>query len=220
MVTDAGRVAKFGLGGLVGLALGAGLVGGAWLIAGDADQSVPSGTAGARAVPGADLSAPEKLGGFLHQDQAVLDLGKGADGQETADRNRAWDSESGERLSEAYGGAAAVVQTYSDSSLESFFQLAAVRGPTPRPYVPYEDAKVLGLERPTNELVTFGKVDCVVHNLPTNAGDEPDSDSVSTVSCQRGDADLTVLVRNSTGDVAHEPSQVARLVDEAWGELT
>ncbi|MDX3134626.1 hypothetical protein PV367_33675, partial [Streptomyces europaeiscabiei] len=192
----------------------------AWLITGDDDTSVSSRTAGSRAVVGSGLSAPEKLGGFLHQDRAVLDLGKGSDGQEMAKRNRAWDSESGERLSEAYGGAAAVVQTYSDSSLESFFQLTAVRGPTPRPYVPYEDAKALGLERPTNELVTFGKVDCVVHNLPTNAGGEPASDSVSTVSCQRGDAELTVLIRNSTGDVSHEPSRVARLVDEAWGELT
>ncbi|WP_328839422.1 hypothetical protein [Streptomyces europaeiscabiei] len=213
-------MAKFGLGGLVGLALGAGLVGGAWLITGDDDTSVSSRTAGSRAVPGSDLSAPEKLGGFLHQDRAVLDLGKGADGQEMAKRNRAWDSESGERLSEAYGGAAAVVQTYADSSLESFFQLTAVRGPTPRPYVPYEDPKALGLERPTNELVTFGKVDCVVHNLPTNAGGEPAPDSVSTVSCQRGDAELTVLIRNATGDASHEPSRVARLVDEAWGELT
>ncbi|MDX3545207.1 hypothetical protein PV729_20895 [Streptomyces europaeiscabiei] len=219
-MTDVDRMAKLGLGGLGGLALGAGLVGGAWLITGDDDASVSSRTAGARAVPGADLSAPETLGGFLHQDKAVLDLGKGADGRETAERNRAWDSESGERLSEAYGGAAAVVQSFSDSSLESFFQLTAVRGASPRPYVPYEDAKVLGLERPTNGLVRFGKVDCVVHNLPTNAGGEPAPDSVSTVSCQRGDADLTVLIRNSTGDVSHEPSRVARLVDEAWGQLT
>ncbi|WP_328222950.1 hypothetical protein [Streptomyces sp. NBC_00310] len=218
MVTEAGKAARFGLGGLVGLALGAGLVGGAWLVTGDGENPASSPAAGAKAVPGGGLSAPKTLGGFVRRDQAVLDLDKGA-ADRMAERYRAWDSRSGERLTRAYGGAAAVVQTFSDSSLWSSFQLTAVRGSAPRPYVPYTDPEVLGLEKPTNELVTFGKVDCVLHHLPTEAGDEPESDSVSTVSCQRGDGRLTVLFREVTGDLTHEPSQVARLVDEAWAEL-
>ncbi|MCL6732840.1 hypothetical protein [Streptomyces neyagawaensis] len=217
-MTEAGGAARFLLGGLLGLTLGVGLVGGAWLITGDDSDEAP-GAAGAPAGRGGELSAPAKLGRFIHQDEAVLEL-DASQGKELAERNRDWDGRSGELLSEAHGGAAATVQSFSDSRLESFFQFAAVRGPSPRPYVPYADPSALGLEKPTNERVTFGKVDCVLHHQPTNAGNEPEPDSVSTVSCQRGDERLTVLVRDVTGDLTHEPSEVARLVDEAWAGLT
>ncbi|MFJ7047722.1 hypothetical protein ACIQVC_30585 [Streptomyces sp. NPDC101112] len=217
-MTEADRAARFLLGGLLGLTLGVGLVGGAWLITGDDGDEAP-GAAGAPAARGGELSAPVKLGRFVHQDEAVLEL-DASKGKELAERNRDWDDRSGERLSEAHGGAAATVQSFSDSRLESFFQFAAVRGPSPRPYVPYTDPAALGLEKPTTEKVTFGKVDCVLQHQPTNAGNEPEPDSVSTVSCQRGDERLTVLVRDVTGDLTHEPSEVARLVDEAWAGLT
>lgn len=52
MVTEAGKAERFGLGGLVGLALGAGLVGGAWLVTGDGENPASSPAAGAKAVPG------------------------------------------------------------------------------------------------------------------------------------------------------------------------
>ncbi|MGJ5828334.1 hypothetical protein [Streptomyces ossamyceticus] len=216
-MTEARRAARFLLGGLVGLALGAGLVGGAWLITGDDGDTVP-GAAGAPAGRGGELSAPARLGAFVPQDEAVLEL-DASQGKEQAERTRDWDGRSGELLSEAHGGAAATVRSFSDSRLVSFFQFAAVRGPSPRPYVPYTDPAALGLEKPTGERVTFGKVDCVLHHQPTNAGNEPEPDSVSTVSCQRSDARLTVLVRDVTGDLTHEPSEVARLVDEAWAGL-
>lgn len=215
-MTEAGRAAGFLLGGLVGLAVGVGLVGGAWLITGDDGDAAPGAAAGL----GGELSAPEKLGAFVHRDKAVLELDGSSRGREQAERTRDWDDRSGEQLSKAHEGAAATVRSFSDSGLMSLFQFAAVRGPSPRPYVPYTDPSALGLEKPTGERVTFGKVDCVLHHQPTNAGHEPEPDSVSTASCQRSDERLTVLVRDITGDLAHEPEEVARLVDEAWAGLT
>jgi hypothetical protein len=219
-VTEATRGTQLGLVGLAGLLVGAALIGGAWLLTGDEKKTASPGTPGA-AAPGGDLSAPERLGGFVHQDKVALDLDDGGkSGQETAERVRTWDSKSGKRLSDAYDGAPAVVRSFANSSFDSLFQLAIVRGSSPRPYVPYEDPVALGLEVATNQMVTFKEVDCVLYNQPTNAGNEPDSDAVSVVSCQRADAGLTVQIRNLSGDIAHKPSQVARLVDEVWAELT
>ncbi|MHA6763796.1 hypothetical protein [Streptacidiphilus sp. PAMC 29251] len=97
--------------------------------------------------------------------------------------------------------------------------LNAVSASSPQPYVPYEDAAQLGLAVPTDQLVQVGQVACVVFNQPTAAGQKPAGDSVVVTYCQRTGSGLTVQLRAS-GDLQHQPAEMAALVDKAWSALS
>lgn len=186
--------------GAVGLVVGGLLVGGAWLLFG--------GSGGSSSSP---ISAPPRVSDYSPFGDAAerLDRDKG---KEIADRYRDWDQRSSERLSDAYDGAGAVVQTYTDDNLEQSFTIEAVRASTPYPpYAPYSDPKVLGTDRPTEELREFGDVGCLIRNDPSQS---------YVISCVRTDDNLTVRITHVTGDLLEDPETVAELVDTAWQELS
>lgn len=184
--------------GIVGLAVGALLVGGAWLLFGNDGESSSS------------VAAPERLSDYVPQDRAKV-YARNDDGRTVAQRRADWDRRSGERLSAAHDGAGAVVQTYSDDTAENSFMLEAVRAPVPfPPYVPYTDAKTLGLDHPLEELRTFGDVACLVRNDPSQA---------YVMTCLRTEAGLTVQISHVGGDLLQSPEKVAGLVADAWEEL-
>ncbi|MFC1430125.1 hypothetical protein ACEZDB_05560 [Streptacidiphilus sp. N1-3] len=131
----------------------------------------------------------------------------------------AQDTKSAQRLSQAYGGAKAVVQHYADSEVAEIVILDAVSASSPQPYVPYEDAAQLGMAVPPDQLVQVGQVACVVYNQGTAAGQKPTAESVVVNYCQRTGSGLTVQLRAS-GDLQHQPQQMAALVEKAWTALS
>ncbi|MDX3228763.1 hypothetical protein [Streptomyces sp. ME19-01-6] len=166
-----------------------------------------------------ELSAPAKLDGLrplaeIQRSNGVAKAEKNADGITKDERK------SGERLSEAYGGAAAVMKQYADGDGQTTVTLTAVRSRSPEPYVTYVDPKRLGLVKPLEELKTFGDVSCVLYNQPTNAGSEPAADSVHVTYCQRTGDGLTVQIRPAGSGVANRPEKVADIVNAAWSEMS
>jgi hypothetical protein len=183
--------------GLVGLVVGAAVVGGAWLL---------FGNNGASSSP---ISAPARIGD--HYRFADVPRLRGKD-QDTVTRQRNWDTRSSVALSASRDGAGAVVQQYADGELENMFALEAVRSPSPPAlYVPYTDPEVLGTDKPVEEVLAFGDVSCAVRNLP-------DGNPV-VLRCERNDDDLTVAITHATGDLMENPRDVAALVDDAWSQL-
>lgn len=167
----------------------------------------------------AKLSAPAKLDGLrpFAEIQSESGVPKAKD---MADAITEEDRKSGERLSEAYGGAAAVVKRYADDGVLTTATLVAVRSRSPKPYVPDQDPKRLGLEKPQDELKTIGDVSCVLYNEPTAAGSEPRKESVHVTYCQRTGDGLTVQIRPVGSGMANQPEKVAALVEKAWSELS
>lgn len=192
--------------GIAGLVVGAVVVGVPWLMSGDASPFGAEKTS---------LTAPVTFGGFTQVEHnprykpGSLNLFKDSNPQ------------SAKNLSAAYGGAAVVVESYADVDLANFLTLEAVRARSPLPYVPYVDARDLGLAKPEQEIVAFGDVECLVVNEPAVAASQPDTSTATAVTCERTSAHLTVRLRFSGGgDVAHSPAQAAALVDTAWGLLS
>ena len=202
------------LAGLVGLAVGASAVGGAWLLTGRGSAGGSGGTGGT-----GPITAPARLGAYPRD--ADVDLYRSDKGKPLLDRIQAWDRQSAQRISQSHGGAAAAVQSYSDAQLENRFSVQIVRAATPYPpFVPYQDPQVLGLARPPQEVLTFGSVACMVQNTPTVAGQTPTPDSVQVLQCVRTGPALTVQIGPVSGDLGHRPTEVADLVNEAWTKVT
>ncbi|MEU1664815.1 hypothetical protein ABZ547_14570 [Streptomyces sparsogenes] len=199
--------------GVIGLVLGLALVGIPVLLSDDDGGGGFGGGGG-----GAELAAPAKLGGLrpfadIQRESGANKAGEMADGLVKEDRK------SGERLSEAYGGAAAVVKRYADDDVQTVVTLAAVRSRSPKPYVPYEDRERLALAVPPDQLKVIGDVSCVLYNQPTPAGSKPTTESVNVTYCQRTGDGLTVQIRPGGGDLAHQPTKVADIVEKAWSAL-
>jgi len=186
--------------GLAGLLVGALLVGGAWLLFGNDDAS------------SSPIAAPKRLGDYVQQADTKINRTR-EQGREFGRKRADWDRRSSARLSEAHDGAGAVVQTYSNEDMDSFFALEVFREGAPfPPYVPYSDPKELGLDKPIDEVRMFGAVACVMRN------ESPDLSYVA--ACTRSDDELTVQVTRPTGDLGEDPKAVAGLVETAWDELS
>ncbi|MFI1334916.1 hypothetical protein ACH4U7_33395 [Streptomyces sp. NPDC020845] len=199
----------------LGLVVGLAAVGIPALLSDDGDGGGGFGGGGG----GGELSAPAKLDGLrsfadIQRAAGVPKAKKMADGIAEEDRR------SGERLSEAYGGAAAVVKRYADADVQTTVTLIAVRSRSPQPYVPYQDHKRLALAKPQDELKTIGDVSCVLYNQPTPAGSKPTADSVHVSYCQRTGDGLTVQIRAVGSGMANQPEKVAAVVEKAWSELS
>jgi hypothetical protein len=196
---------------LIGLVVGAAVVGGVWTF------TAFAGTGGGGT--GGSITAPARLGAYMQVSD--IDLYRSDKGRANLERIQSWDRQSSKRLSEAFGGADARIQSYADAQLESQFSLQIVRASAPfPPFVPYQDAKVLGLARPQQEVVRHGQVACVVQNDVTVSGQSPAPDAVHVLTCMRTAPGLTVQVGSVGGPVARRPEEVAALVDEAWKKLT
>jgi len=183
--------------GFVGLAVGAAVVAGAWLLFGN--------DSGGSSSP---ISAPEQVGDYYRfADVPMLQ----DEDRRPVDYRVEADRRSSERLSAANGDAGAFVQQYSDDDLENGFSLDVVRAPSPALYVPYSDPKYLGVDKPPEEVREFGDVACAMRNLTSG-------ESMVT-RCLRTDAGLSVTISVVTGDLAEQPEKVAALVDEAWSQL-
>ncbi|NUS88245.1 MAG: hypothetical protein HOY75_37490 [Streptomyces sp.] len=168
---------------------------------------------------GGELSAPAKLDGL----RPLAEIQRGAGipkAKEMADGIAKEERKSGERLSEAYGGAAAVVRQYADDDVQTTVTLIAVRSRSPKPYVPYEDRERLALAVPPDELKVFGDVSCVLYNQPTPEGSKPTAESVHVTLCQRTGDGLTVQIRPVGSGMANQPEKVAALVEKAWSQLS
>ncbi|WP_290060002.1 hypothetical protein [Amycolatopsis solani] len=194
--------------GLVGVIVGAVLVGVPWLA-----LSLLGGPSGGA------LTAPATLGGLARAQDALAKFGVEESKGQVARVDKA-DRETAARTSAAYGGAGAVVQQYQDAGLERSFQLIAVRAASPELVAPYEDAEALDLAAPGTELVRTGAVQCLVHHDPEPAGSPPDPDRSSVLSCQRSGPDLTVTVRCLSAEGNRDPRELAGIVEEAWKELS
>lgn len=194
--------------GIAGLVVGAFAAGVPWALSGSSSSS-PFG-----AAKGA-LTAPAAIAGFK-----PLEHNPKADAA-TVKRMAESDPISAKNLSAAYGGAAAVVQQYTDTGLENFVELEAVRAQSPTPFQPYEDAHALGMDKPVQEIDTFGQVTCLVVNVTVPLGQQEQPNSANVVTCERTSAHLTVRLRfGGGGGLAHTPQQAAALVDTAWNSLS
>ncbi|MFC4858153.1 hypothetical protein [Actinophytocola glycyrrhizae] len=158
------------------------------------------------------VSAPERLGDHYRFGD-VPRLSSGENQRKTVDRQNRYDGESSARLSESNDGAGALVQTYANNDLDSMFALQVVRAPSPfPPYVSFSDPKDLGVDKPREEVLRYGSVACAVRNDP---GQPP-----RVMVCLRTSDDLTVSITNTNGDLGEQPEEVAKLVDEAWSEVS
>ncbi|MEU8635799.1 hypothetical protein AB0C38_26840 [Amycolatopsis sp. NPDC048633] len=194
--------------GLIGVVVGAFLVGVPWLtlsLFGDE----PSGRS---------LTAPNGLGGLSRAQDAIAKV-DAVRGKATIDRIDKTDRETASRVSAANAGAGAVVQQYQDDGLLRSFQLVAVRAPAPELFAPYEDVQALGVAKPSTELVRVGDVQCLVHNDPAAPGSAPDPERSFVINCQRTGPGLTVTVRSMGTEGNRDPQELARIVDEAWTTL-
>lgn len=189
------------LAGVAGLVVGAVLASGMWLLFGNENGSSSS-----------SVSAPDRLGEYYRLvDHPKINDREGA--QRMVDRQKRYDQENSARLSAAYDGAGAVVQQYASESLETMFSLEVVRAKSPYPpYVQFSDPKDLGLDKPFEEVLEYGDVACAVRNQ----GSQPPI----VVACVRTAGDLTVSITHVTNidDVTTE--DLAKLVDEAWSEVS
>ncbi|WP_370962710.1 hypothetical protein [Amycolatopsis sp. cg9] len=194
--------------GLIGVIVGAVLVGVPWLVL--SLLGGPSGRA---------LTAPPSLGGLGRAQETIakFDAEKGKD---LIARIEKTDRETASRVSAAYGGAGAVAQQYQDDRLERAFQLIAVSAASPELVAPYEDTEALGLAAPSTELVRVGEVQCLVHNDTTVAGSTPDPERSFVTSCQRSGPDLTVTLRPVSAEGNRDPRELAGIVEEAWKGLS
>lgn len=199
--------------GALGLLLGLATVGIPVLVGGGDDGSAVGATSGGT------LRAPADLKGFTSYADMQRTRAGNASGRAYAGQIAAEDARSGQRLSAAYGGANAVVQRYTDDTLANFVTLVAVRSDSPKPYVPFEDPAYTKAAVPQDQLVTVGKVSCVVFNIYTAAGKTPAADSVNTSYCQRTGGGLTIQIRAGSGPLLHSPDKVAQLVEAAWSDL-
>jgi hypothetical protein len=195
--------------GLVGLAVGTLVVGGAWLL---------SGSGSSASSDSQPITMPDRIGEFVPFDQ--VELNKSERAASSVTRIRSWNEQSSQRLSQSYGGTAAVVRLYADQALEDQLTVMVYRARSPYPqYVPYEDPAAMGLARPMNELQEFGDVSCSIRNDTTLAGGTPGPDSAHPVSCSRTNNALTVEIR-PVGSAGQQPQQVAALVDEVWNAVS
>jgi hypothetical protein len=193
--------------GLIGVVVGAFLVGVPWLT-----LSLLGGPSGQ------DLTAPANLGGLGQAQDAIAKV-DAVRGKATIDRIDKTDRETASRVSAAYDGAGAVVQQYQDEGLLRSFQLVAVRAPSPELFAPYEDVQALGVAKPSTELVRVGAVQCLVHNDPAASGSASDPDRSFVTNCQRSGPGLTVAVRSMGTEGNHDPQELAGIVEQAWREL-
>ncbi|GAB3888913.1 hypothetical protein ACFQ1S_25540 [Kibdelosporangium lantanae] len=195
------------LAGLLGLVVGALVVGVIWY--GSGSSNPVTGTQ--------SITLPGSIGEFVPFGD--VELNKAGRGKDNIARVESWDEQSSQRLSKATG-AAATVRAYADKDLRNQLSVMAYRAkanPNP-PYVPYQDANSLGLVRPTDEVEQFSSVSCVLRNDPTSVGQSPSLNSTHTTSCVRTGTALTVEIR-PTGDISNEPQRVAQLVDEVYQTL-
>ncbi|MEA5365123.1 hypothetical protein VA596_36705 [Amycolatopsis sp., V23-08] len=195
--------------GLIGVLVGAFLVGVPWLVIGLLGGPSPQ-----------PLKLPDTLGGFETTQAAVTKIAKGGTtGKSQIERADKAETENASRISAAYGGAAAVFRSYSDPGLSSGFQVAAVRADSPELLAQYEDTAALGQALPSTELKRIGPVQCLIHNEITPAGQTVDPENSFVMSCQRTGGGLTVQLRNTTTEDAHDPARFAAVVEEAWTAL-
>ncbi|OXM69942.1 hypothetical protein [Amycolatopsis vastitatis] len=193
--------------GLIGVLVGAFLVGVPWLVL--SLLGGPSGQAPA---------APANLGGLAKAQDAITKVAA-ARGKAQIDRITKTDQETAARVSAAYDGAGAVVQDYQDERLARSLQLIAVRAPSPELFAPYEDVQALGEAKPGTELVRVGAVQCLLHNNPAAPGSTPDPDLSFVMQCQRTGPGLTVTVRSMGTEGNHDPQELAGIVEQAWREV-
>ncbi|MFI5614128.1 hypothetical protein [Amycolatopsis sp. NPDC051903] len=194
----------------IGLGVGAAGVGVPWFLAAH-DAGV---------VSGLPLSAPDTLGGVDRADVSPIKFKDDFAHRQYAQRNATNDRENGTRISAAYDGAPAVVQTYTAVDFAHSFQLTAVRAHSPGLAIPYEE-KDNGPAAPTNELRRVGDVSCVLHNDLTPLDHELTPDKTSVVVCQRTDAGLTIQLKPLGDDTKEhsDPGVCAVMIDEAWTKL-
>lgn len=161
------------------------------------------------------LSAPDALSAYtpmVKNSKANGDLIKRVTETETV---------SAKRLSDAYGGAGAVVRQYTDDGLANSFQLEAVRAQSPKLFYFYVNPTYLGTVKPDQDVETYGDVSCLVHYQVTPQGQQVQPDQVFVVSCERTSAHLTVRLRMLSGeDLWHSPKDLAALTDKAWAALS
>ncbi len=192
--------------GLGGLATAGVIVGGAWVL-----------NATGTYIDKQPIDPPARVGAYLRYDKLdVRASGRPDIQQKILEQN----AKSSELLSQAHGGAAAVVQLYAGRDLRQQLSVQIYRAPSAHPlYVPYEDYQRYRLAKPTQSAEEFGEVSCVVRNDPTPAGQPPGPNGTHTSLCSRTNKALTVEVR-PIGDLADQPDDVAALVDSLWNAIT
>ena len=196
------------------LALVAGLVLGAGVMTALALTGVV-GKLGASDVVASDtspISLPQTLPGLVLQVDAMTAKGAPTSGIDRLDKTR---SSTVAMLAAAYSGAAVDVQLYSNSELDNFVTMHAIRAASSGLWLPaVQDAEILGLASAPRYLKQFGDVQCEIVTVVTVAeGNEVKPEDLLPSVCQRTDSTLTVRGFGSQGGTVD--SMVAA-VNAAW----
>jgi hypothetical protein len=168
------------------------------------------------------ITMPDTLGG-LQTMTAVLTAKDPSKSAAVIDRNTRTADLTSKAYQQAYGGAAAAVQQYSNADLLFFGTAIAVRGESPGLTVgPVADPADLGLAQNVREVVTVGTAQCVVnHTVTTVAGKTPDPKNDVTSVCQRTGPGLTVQVFGNGGEQSGVSQQtMASMADELYAQLS
>lgn len=195
---------------LLGLAVGASLVTGAWLIFGSGGESAST----------AAVSAPSTVGGYVRFADVKLNQTDAA--KKTVDRVGNWNLQGAERLSKSHSGAATAIESYTDEGIDNQFTVLIVRARSPfPPFVAFVDPAELGVARPNEEVLEFGDVACTVRNGTTPVGQQPKPEDTVVTACLHTNATLTVQISRPIGDnLGHSPEKVANLVNEVWSTVS
>lgn len=174
---------------------------------------------GGDATSTASISLPDKVDTFVSFDQVKSNQANSLK-RVVAYRLKA-DSKTAAELSAAHNGAGAAVQTYASEDLLTLFEIWAVRAPTTRPVLPYEDAAFLGLAQPQNVVRQYGRTWCALSSEPVAASQKPKANSYFATTCVRSDDHLSVIYSGGgENDFSSDPARVAKAVDEIWDAVS
>ena len=125
-------------------------------------------------------------------------------------------------LSDAFGGAPAAEQVYSDGEGAATVVATAVGSTAPDTYVPYVDPEPLGLLAAPLERIapTDGTASCLVRNEPVAAEGDPDDLDPVVVWCERIGDGVTVRIDQVDGDIGSDIHTVKELTDELYVAVT
>lgn len=174
-------------------------------------STVVTSTAPATGPP---VQMPDRAGPYVTLQQATATFTAATKPSGTLDAAESSERLTAEAVGEAYRGAAVGVRSYATADLLNTASAFAVRAPSPLlEALPAQDAELLGLGAPVQEVIAEGDVRCLVNNGYVAVGKVPDPDDVRVLQCQRTGQDLTVVIFPS-GDLT--ATQVAGAVDGIW----
>jgi len=125
-------------------------------------------------------------------------------------------------LSDAFGGAPAAEQIYTDEAGLVTVVATAVSSTAPDTYVPYVDPAKLGLLAAPLERIesSDNSAACLVRNSPVTVEGDPAALDSTVVWCERIGDGVTVRIDQVDGDIGSDIQTVKELTDELYVAVT